>query len=283
MKYLITGATGNIGSRVVERLLTSGVRPRILVRDPKKAQTRFDDRVEIAVGDLADAASLAAALQGVTHLFLVHSGADLAQRDALAAAAARSAGVKRLVKLSTMDVQQQNIGTGVWHARGEAAVRESGVGFTFVQPSGFMDNALAWAPVIKAGRGICSATGEGRIAFIHPQDIADVSVAALTAAEYEGRSLPITGPEALSYAQMVVMIGEVVGRRIGFQQISDEEERGRWLARGESAESADYHLSIFRAIREGKLAGVTDNVLRVLGRGPIGFEKWARENASAFG
>jgi uncharacterized protein YbjT (DUF2867 family) len=282
MNYLITGATGNIGSLVVERLLASGVRPRILVRDSKKAQARFGDRVEIAVGDLADAASLAAALQGVKRLFLVNSGADLAQRDAMAASVACSAGVERLVKLSTMDVRQQNIGTGVWHAHGEAAVRDSGVGFTFVQPSGFMDNALAWAPAIKAGKTICSATGDGRIAFIHPQDIADVSVTALTAAGYAGSSLPITGPEALSYAQMVGRIGEVIGRHITFQQISDEQERARWIARGESAESADYHLSIFRAIRQGRLADVTDNVERILGRRPISFEQWARNNASAF-
>ncbi|HEY1898525.1 MAG TPA: NAD(P)H-binding protein [Steroidobacteraceae bacterium] len=282
MIYLITGATGNIGSMVVDRLLASGARPRIFVRDPGKAQMRFGDRVDIAVGDLMDATSLAAALRGISRLFLVNTGGELPQRDAMAASLARAAGVERLVKLSTMDVQQQNIGTGVWHARGEAAIRGSGVGFTFVQPAGFMANALAWAPAIKSTGIVCCATGDGRIAFIHPQDIADVATVALTGSGYEGASLPITGPEALSCAQMVTRIGAVIGRPLAFQPICEQEERLRWGARGELPESIDYHLSIFRAIRAGRLATVTDNVERILGRQPIGFDQWARENASAF-
>src|SRR5262245_24911645 len=121
MNYLITGATGAIGSLVVERLLQRGDRPRVFVREAETARARYGDRVDIAVGDLADAASLEAALRGIDALFLVNVGPDLATRDKAAAQAARAAGVSHLVKLSTMDVRQR-IGTGVWHAQGESVI-----------------------------------------------------------------------------------------------------------------------------------------------------------------
>src|ERR1700683_3214209 len=131
--YLITGATGDIGSRVVERLLERGDRPRVCVRDAEKARARYGNRVDIVSGDLADAGSLLAALQGVDALFLVNSGPEIAKRDEAAANVARAPGVRHLVKLSSMD-SQRGVGTGAWHARGESAIRASGIAFAFVQP-----------------------------------------------------------------------------------------------------------------------------------------------------
>jgi len=197
MTYLITGATGDIGGRVAELLIERGERPRVFVRDAEKARARYGDRVDAAVGDLADAGTLPAALDGIDALFLVNSGPDLASRDEAAAKAALAAGVKHLVKLSSMD-SQQAVGTGAWHARGEAAILASGIAFTFVQPSGFMSNALGWAKSIKANGLVRAPTGDGRIAFIHPADIVAVAIKALTTRQYDGESLPITGPEALN-------------------------------------------------------------------------------------
>ncbi len=282
MAYLITGATGNIGSLVVERLLAMGERPRLFARDANKVRWRYGQSVDVVEGDLADSGSLAEAFRGIDRVFLVNAGSTLAARDELAAKVARATGVRHIVKLSTIDVHQQNVGTGVWHAQGEAAIRASGMGYTFVQPSGFMSNALAWTDAIKSQGVVRSSTADGRIALIHPHDIADVAVVALTTTRFDGLELPITGPEALSYGQMVAIIGSAIGRPLMFQVISDNEERSRWEARGEPPESVDYHLSIFRAIRAGQLAGLTDTVTRVLGHEPISFGQWVRENVAAF-
>ena len=92
--HLVTGATGNIGARVVSGLVARGERPRVLVRDADKGRALFGDRVDYAAGDLADPGSLAAACAGVDAVFLVNGGPDLARRDGLAARAARSAGVR---------------------------------------------------------------------------------------------------------------------------------------------------------------------------------------------
>ena len=96
------------------------------------------------------------------------------------------------------------------------------------------------------------------------------------------QSLPITGPEALSYADMMAKIGAAVGRSLRFEPISTDEGRRKMVSRGEPEEIIAAHLSIYRAIREGRLAAVTDTVERVLGRKPIAFDQWVRENVAAF-
>jgi uncharacterized protein YbjT (DUF2867 family) len=279
--YVITGATGNVGSLVAQRLIEVGVRPRVFVRDPNKARALYGDRADVVIGDLADAVAMKAALTGVDKVFLVNSGHELAARDEIAAKAAKLAGVKHLVKLSSYDARP-NVGTGVWHARGEFAIRVSGIPFTFVQASGFMSNALFWARSIEAEGVVRTSTGDGKIPFIHSQDIADVATRALTSQLYNGESLPITGPEALSYAEMAAKIGTAIGKPIQFQAIAEEEERRQMIARGDSPELVTAHLSIYRAIREGRLATVTDTVERVLERKPITFDQWVRENATSF-
>jgi uncharacterized protein YbjT (DUF2867 family) len=281
MNYLITGATGEIGTRVVHGLLARGERPRVFVRDAEKARARYGERVDIIVGDLGDAGSLRAALRGVEKLFLINSGPEIVSRDKAAAEAAKAEGVKHLVKLSSMDAQQQ-IGTGAWHARGESAIRESGVAFTFVQPTGFMSNALWWATSIKAEGVVRSATGDGKIPFIHSDDIAGVSIAALTTREHDGEALAITGPEALSYGEMVAKIAAAIGKPIRFKAISEEQERDKMREYGDSVEVVAAHLSIYRGIHEGRLACVTDEVERALGRKPITFDQWIQENVEAF-
>lgn len=281
MNYLITGATGEVGSKVVEGLLERGAQPRIFVRDAPKARKRFGDAVEIFVGDLADADSLRRALQGVDAMFLVNSGPQIPARDAAAAKAAKPAGVRHLVKLSSLDVRQ-GLAIGAWHERGEAAVRESGIPFTFLQPTGFMSNLLAWAWSIKHEGIVRSSTGEGRRAFIHSEDIAAVAVKVLADGGYKGESLPLTGPEALSFAQVTEKIGAAIGKKLAFQVIADDQARQRYAAVSGSEAETEAHVALWRAIREGRLATVTDRVEKTLGRKATNLDRWIQENRAAF-
>jgi len=95
-------------------------------------------------------------------------------------------------------------------------------------------------------------------------------------------TLPITGPEALSYAEMTAKISAAIGKPIQFQAISDEDARQQQIAWGAPEPLVEARLSIFRAIRNGHLATVTDTVKRVLGRKPITFDQWVRENIAVF-
>jgi uncharacterized protein YbjT (DUF2867 family) len=279
--YLITGATGDVGARVVDLLMHHGQRPRVLVRDEQKARALFGHGVEVRVGDLENEDSLQAALQGMDGLFLVNIGPRIPVRDELAARVAKAAGVKHIVKLSSLDVEH-GLAIGAWHEQGEAAIRASGVPFTFVQPTGFMSNLLAWAPGIKAEGIVRASTGDGRRAFIHSDDIAAVVLQTLTSRYYIGRALAITGPEALSFAEVTERIGAALGRPLRFQPISDDEARQRYAPVSGSGEETEAHVSLWRAIREGRLATLNDNVERILGRKPIGLDEWLSANVAAF-
>jgi len=280
-RYLVTGATGNIGGRVVDRLVSRGERPRVFARDVAKARARFGGRVDVVAGDLGDAAALARAFAGVDVVLLVNSGPGLEVRDAAAAHVARASGTKRLVKLSSFDAEHQ-VGTGVWHALGEKAIEAVGVPFVFVRPTGFMDNALFWARGIKERGVVRSSTGDGRIPFVHSDDIADVTLRAMTDGQLVGQRLPITGPGALSYAEMTAKIGAAIGKALRWEAMSDA-DAARFLATlGEAPAMIEAHQSIYRAIREGRLAGVTREVERVLGRKATGFDRWVEEHAGAF-
>lgn len=222
-----------------------------------------------------------AALEGVDALFLVNTGPEIPVRDEAAASAAKAGGVKHLVKLSSLDVER-GLAIGAWHERGEAAIRSSGILSTFLRPSGFMSNLLAWASSIKIEGVVRTSTGDGRRAFIHSDDIAAVATKALMTREYDGKLLPITGPEALSFAEATEKIGDAIGKRLRFEAISDEEAGERYAAHSASAAETEAHVALWRAIREGRLARVTNTVEQVLGRKPITLDQWAIENAAAF-
>jgi uncharacterized protein YbjT (DUF2867 family) len=280
MTHLITGATGDVGSRVVRQLLERGIRPRVLARSEEKARALFGDCADIYLGDLSDPASMRAAMAGADSLFLVNVGPDIPHRDALAASLAKEAGVSGIVKLSSMDVEQ-GLAIGAWHEKGEHAIRASKVPFVFVRPSGFMNNLLAWAHSIKTERIVRSSTGDGRRPFIHLDDIASVCVVALLTDEYLGQALPLTGPESLTFGDATEILSRATGKPLVYQPISDQQARERHARVSGSAET-EAHVALWRAIREGRLASTTNCVEQILARKPIALEQWAAENAPSF-
>jgi (4-alkanoyl-5-oxo-2,5-dihydrofuran-3-yl)methyl phosphate reductase len=281
MTYLITGATGDVGSRVVKGLLQRKIRPRVLVRNEAKARSLFGELVDVYVGDLAEPASMRDALRGAETIYLVNIGPEIPRRDESAAGRAKEEGVKRIVKLSSLDVEH-GLAIGAWHEKGEAAIRAAGIPFTFIRPTGFMSNLLAWAHSVKTEKIVRSSTAEGRRPFIHSEDIAAVSVEALMSNRYVGQSLPITGPDALTFGEATATIADAIGEPLQYQAISDEAARERYSKISGSAEETEAHVALWRAIREGRLARVTHDVERILGREPIRLPQWARENAVSF-
>lgn len=267
--------------RVTRLLLQRNIRPRVLARDTNKARALFADSVQIFEGDLAQPATLQLALQGVDALFLVNVGPAIPERDRTAAEISKDLGVRKIVKLSSLDVEE-GLAIGAWHEKGEAAIRGSGLPHVFVRPTGFMSNFLAWAPAIRRESVVRSSTGHGRRPFIHPDDIAAVSVAALLDDAHIGAALAITGPESLAFAEVTDRIGQAIGRRLTYQVISDDEARKRYSRISGSAEETEAHVALWRAIREGRLAATTDVVERLLGRKPLSIEQWIGENAEAF-
>jgi uncharacterized protein YbjT (DUF2867 family) len=281
MTYLITGATGEVGSQVVRQLLERNIRPRVLVRSEEKARSLFGDRVDVCVGDLAAPDSMRGAVRQADTVFLVNVGPAIPERDKTAAMISKEVGVRKIVKLSSLDVEH-GLAIGAWHEKGEAAIRTTGIPFTFVRPTGFMSNLLAWAHSIRTESVVRSSTADGHRPFIHSEDIASVCLPVLLNDEYSGEALPITGPESLTFGGVTAIISQAIGRPLSYQVISDEEAGKRYSKISGSQEETEAHVALWRAIREGRLAATTDRVERILGRKPIALRQWASENVRSF-
>jgi uncharacterized protein YbjT (DUF2867 family) len=277
---LVTGSTGTVGREVVAQLAAAGVPTRALVRDPAKAH--FDAKVQIAVGDLGAPDTLVKALDGVEAVFSLANGAAIAAHEGNLSKAAKQAGVKRLVKLSV-----NGAGTGgknpilQWHDAGEQIIRESGLAWTFVRPSGFMSNALMWAGSIKATGKVFAPYGDGKMVPIHPKEIAAVSVKALLGG-HEGKSYELTGSEALNMTEQLRVLSEASGRPIQYVPVNDEAAREGMAKNGMPPPLIDALLQMAAAVRAGHGANILPGVEQVLGRKGLTFAQWAQENAAAF-
>ncbi|UFS97019.1 NAD(P)H-binding protein [Nocardia huaxiensis] len=279
---VITGATGTIGSEIVGQLTARGVRFRAVTRDPARAQ--LPDGVEVVRGDYADTASMAAAFAGAEAAFLVGLlGPDYIELDRALVAAARDAGVRRLVKLSAIGTGDPALGrVGTWHSTGEQVLRDSGAGWTILRPSTFASNTLSWADGIRAGGPVPNLTGAGAQGVIDPRDVSAVAVEALLSDAHAGRIYTLTGPAALTTHDQAAVLSAALGRELEVFDVPHETAREHMLSAGMSEEFADGALAGQEYVRAGRNAIVTDDVAQVLGRAPRTYAEWVRDHVSAF-
>ncbi|GGW20258.1 nucleotide-diphosphate-sugar epimerase [Streptomyces capoamus] len=279
---LVTGATGTIGSEVVRRLAARGAKVRALTRDPEAA--RLPEGVRAVRGAYGDPASLAAALDGVTAAFLLRPPGPDEGHDAVTVAAARAAGVRRLVKLSAIATGDEGSGpSGQWHAEGERAVRESGAEWTVLRPSTFASNTSSWLPALRAGEPVPNLTGDGASGVIDPGDIAAVAVRALLDGRHAGRTYTLTGPEALSVPDQAAVVAAVLGRPVPTRGLSPDETihflRTAW---GFDAAQAESTLAGLDYVRRGGNAVITADVPEVLGRPARTYRAWVEDHRGSF-
>lgn len=278
---LVTGATGTVGGEVARQLIAAGIRPRLLVRDRKKAR-EFEGKAELVQGDLTKPESLDAALEGVEKLFLVSSGVDGPTQDRNATAAAKRAGVKHVVKLSVIGAEEPAITFAKWHAEGEKALLASGLKWTLLRPGSFMSNALFSVETIKSQGVFHDSQGEGRYAPIDPADIGAVAVKALTAPGHEGKAYPMTGPESFTLAQQAALLSKALGKPVKYVDVPPEAARQGMLSAGMPPAYVEALVDLSAFLRSGKADVVLPTVEQVLGRKAGTFEAWARRHAAAF-
>jgi len=274
---LVTGATGNVGRELVRALVRAGEQVRALIRR-EADQSRLPAGVAGVVGDLNRPQSLSAALAGVRGVHLLSEYADMPG----VLAEIRRAGVGRVTLQSSSAVPSGDMDNAVarYHILTEAAVRESGVPWTFLQPNSFMSNTLQWASPLRAGDVVRAAFPDVRVATIDPYDVAAVAVEALTSRDHEGRSYRSSGPQSLLPADRVLLLGKVLGRDLRLEGQSDAEARAEMSA----AMPSEYVDAFFSFFADGKLdeSEVLSTVQEVTGRQPRTFEQWAIFHAEAF-
>jgi uncharacterized protein YbjT (DUF2867 family) len=275
---LITGATGKVGKELVRLLTDQGAPVRALVRDERKLAA-LSSQLEIAVGDLDKPETLDAAMQGIRSLFLVTP--DTSQVVNLLDAA-RRAGVRHVVKLSTIEADR-SLGPGKWHREQERLIEASEMDWTFLRPTMMMVNTVEWwADMIKNQDAVYFPGGKGKVSPVDPRDVAAVACAVLTQPGHAGQIYPLTGPEVLTIGEMVQTIGRVLGKRLRYVSVPSI-MAAIWMRKsGLPGYVVKALVETLGALRRNEYAYVTDAVERVVGCPPRSFETWCREHITAF-
>lgn len=280
---LVVGATGNIGRHVVRGLVEQGIAVRALSREPRRAAELLPTGVEIIGGDLTSAAAASSALQGVDKVYLATNGPDLLSAETNLINAARSAGVRHLVKVSVIGPSPDHV---VLPARTHAALEElllhSDVPATILRPNWFMENFLGAADGIIHQGAIYGSAGEGRVAFVDSRDTAAAAVAILTESGHEGKAYQLTGPAALTFAEAAEQLAAGIGRPVQYVDLTDEAFDSALTSAGVPSGLAAIYLQINRNAREGNLAETTDTVAQLTGTAPRSLAAFARDYAAVF-
>ena len=279
---LVTGATGRVGRVVIDLLIEAGVPVRALAHRSESAG-RLPANVEVVTGDLTVPESLDEGLQGVGAVFLVWT----APPDTAPAVVERLATSARRVVFLTAPHQtkhpffQQPNPMAELSADIERRIADAGLEWTFIRPGMFASNAVFWwAPTIRAGGVIRWPYADAETAPIDDRDVAAVAARTLYEDGHAGGDYVLTGPESLSQAEQVSIIGDVLGRRIEFEELSPDEFR-RESEASWPRPALDMLLNAWRATM-GTPAYVTSTVSDILGTPPRTFREWVADHAAAF-
>lgn len=280
----VAGATGTVGSHLVQRLAARQLPVRAFVRDPVKAQSLHASSVQIATGDLGDPDAIRNAMHGVEKVFLVSSPAP--EQVALQGNVVRVAqemGVRHIVKVSALGTRPDSpLQVGRWHAETEDLIRDAGLDYTFLHPHTFMQNFLHFAPTIEREGAFYAPLGRAAIAMVDARDVAEVAATILQSDRHAGQTYVITGPEAVSYADAAEALSTVLGRTIRYVDVALEAYRAHLVETGLPEWLADDLTTLYGIFREGHGRQVSPVVRDLTGRRGRHFSRFVRDHADAF-
>jgi uncharacterized protein YbjT (DUF2867 family) len=280
---LITGALGNVGSAIVAEASAAGCELRVADVSAEALAERFDGMANVRF-DFTDPATWQPAFVGVEVMFLMRPPqlSNIARDMVPALEAAKAAGVRHVVLLSLQGAERNRV---VPHAKIEQWLRTSGLDWTFVRPSFFMENlSTTHAVDIRDHDSIVVPAGNGRTSFVAASDVAAVATAALVdPAEHRMRAWTPTGSVALTYDEVAEILTELLGRPIrytrpGILRYVNHAVRQLHMP----IAMAGVTVAIYTIARFGKASGTTDDVRTVTGRDPVTFEHWAGDHLAAW-
>lgn len=283
--FLVTGATGNIGSKVVRRLSEAGVETRALSRNPSRGESL--PHVEWVTADLAQSDTLPRAFDGADRLFLLTGNVrSMTQLQKNAVDEAVAAGVDHVVKLSARGAQPRSKSAiARWHHEVEIHLKASGLSWTMLRPHVFMQNLLDQAERVRTEGTIRAPAGDGHIPFIDTRDIADVAATVLTepTENHASETYLLTGGVALDYSQVAALLGAATNRDVKYVAESFGEARTRL----QNEDLPDWLIDSRLALAEyqragGETARVTRDVFEVTGHPPRSMIQFAYDHRRSF-
>ncbi|MER5518724.1 SDR family oxidoreductase [Streptomyces sp. NPDC002763] len=277
---IVTGATGQLGSQIVERLLdrVPAERVGVSVRDPKKAQSLADRGVRVRQGSFADPAGLAHAFEGASRILIVsvdRMGEETVRQHRTAIDAAVASGARRIVYTAQMGAGPTSRFQACRdHAATEQALAASGVPWTSLRNGFHAASGLHFlAPGLASGE--IALPADGPVCWTAHADLAEAAAVILAGEDrFEGPTPPLTAAEALTFADLAELAG------VTRTTIPDDEFRARLVDDGTPEPLADHLLTIFTAAREGEFATADPTLAELIGREPISMRALLRERLS---
>jgi uncharacterized protein YbjT (DUF2867 family) len=260
----ITGATGRLGGRIARRLAAAGVEQRLLVRDVSRAPVL--DGAEAVEAAFADRAAVTVALQGVRTVLMVSASEspDRVEQHIAFIDAAAATGVGQVVYISFFGASPDCTFTlGRDHFATEEHLRSSGMAVTVLRDNLYAD----FLPSMVGEDGVIRGpAADGRVAVVAQDDIADAATAVLLdPAAHAGATYSLTGPEALTLAEVADVLTPAQGRTVTYHPETVPEAYASRASYGAPDWQVDAWVSTYTAIAAGELAGVTDDVARLSG------------------
>ncbi|MCA6224098.1 MAG: NmrA family NAD(P)-binding protein [Phenylobacterium sp.] len=280
-RILVTGAAGNIGAEIVKRLQARKADFAVMTHASGGAPAGAGE----TQGDFLDPASLRRAFQGVDTLFLLFPLVpEMPRMAANAVAAAKAAGVRHIVRSSGAGADAASpAAIAKVHGEIDALIRNSGIPFTLLLPTSFMQNLVNFYGAAIRDGALYAPRGDGATAVIDVRDIADVAVEVLTdPAAHAGQSYTLTGPEDLTDAQMVSAIARQIGRDVRYVDVPEAAAVDSLTRMGSPPQVIEWLMSLNHVIKQGWAAGVSPVVETITGRPPRNLADFVRENAAAW-
>jgi uncharacterized protein YbjT (DUF2867 family) len=278
ISVLVTGATGNLGRAIVKALAEKGYTVKAGSTQTKKT-IDMPESVEAVRLVYEQPQTVDLALKGVNRLLLMAPPLDPDAPAKLKPTIdkARAAGVQHIVFISALGVDQNEKAP---LRIIEHQVMDSGVNYTIMRPTFFMENFSTGflAPMVSQG-AIYLAAAEGKTSFISTADIAATVTAAFDKKLY-GQAYNLTGPVAIDHTEAARIISEISGRKVVYHAIPEEEMLKGARSHGMPEGAVQYMGVLYHAVRNGWCAIVTDDVRKVTGKDPISFAEFAKRDAA---
>ena len=280
---LLTGATGRVGTAAAKALMHMDEPFRVLVRSPEKLAVSGPN-VQVVRGDLADAAAVEEAVAGATRALIVMGNhPDQAMLERQFADQAVSAGVRHLVKVSSMEASPE--ATAVLpknHFETEQHIQRLGVEWTFLRPNYYMQNMLMYAASISRASSCALPLGSAKTAMVDARDVGEVAAAVLTGEGHAGQIYPLTGPALIDFHEAASVMSQVLGREIAYTEQTPEAFHDVLAQFIHSTWQLDAVCELFAEIAGGSLEQLADTTAELLGRPAKSLAEFTAEFAPAF-
>lgn len=281
----ISGATGNIGSPLVDALRKMGASVRAGAHSQKSRQALAAKGVEVVDFDFQDKQSIVKALKGCKKAFSLSPIApNMAEQGLNFIEAAKESGVEYVLRSSGMGADNpQAISLGRQHRKVELALESSGLAYSIIRPNSFMQNYINFTgETIRAGNAIYLPMGNGRISLIDARDVADAAAEILTNNTHAGKAYTLTGSEAISNQEIADLLTKATGRQIAYVDIPEQKAREAMLNIGMPEIITEWILELYAINKAGYTAALSTSFKDILGREARTFETFAHEYASSF-